>query len=183
MGSYFQAPDVRSIPAGQGRCSLTQIPRTPAFSVRSAHPHGSVPVPVRLWFGRVRGTHGVPRADSAGRSAGSRCGKPSVLKIRTVSVRVRLGEREKRWSKLFSPVTLARQYASSRRRRGAWRGDVGEVGALANSTRTARTRGDTPVVAPGRPRRGLTGPYTACDSPGQERGTPTSRHLCAPIRR
>jgi len=48
-------------------------------------------VPVRLWFGRVRGTHGVPRADSAGRSAGSRCGKPSVLKIRPVSVRVRLG--------------------------------------------------------------------------------------------
>ena len=40
------------------RRQRTQIPILPALSVRSAHAHASVPV--RLWFGSVRGTHGYP---------------------------------------------------------------------------------------------------------------------------
>src|ERR1700761_5092440 len=58
LGKSIPAPNGCSKGPGQLPWQLTQIPRTPAFSVRSAHSHGSVPV--RLWFGGVRGTHGVP---------------------------------------------------------------------------------------------------------------------------
>ena len=51
--------------ACSGRRQRTQMPTAPAFSVRSAHAHG--PVPVQLWFGSVRGTRGVPGVNSAGR--------------------------------------------------------------------------------------------------------------------
>jgi|ERR1700691_47753 hypothetical protein len=51
--------------ACSGRRQRTQMPTAPAFSVRSAHAHGSVPV--RLWFGSVWGTHGVSRAHPARR--------------------------------------------------------------------------------------------------------------------
>ena len=51
--------------AWSGRRQRTQMPTAPAFSVRSTLAHGSAPV--RLWFGSVRGTHGVPRANSTGR--------------------------------------------------------------------------------------------------------------------
>jgi hypothetical protein len=56
----------------------------------------------------------------------------NVLKIRPVSVRVRLGAQEMGWSPVVYVAFGRGTGLSSRRRRGAWRADGGEAVALAN---------------------------------------------------